>query len=286
MPAAVAVTNGGTRLKTPTALPGSAEMLTVDANGQLATQAIPSAGISGSLGSTDNALLRADGTGGATAQGSSSTLSDAGALAVNGSAASVRSYDSGGTRYVEIGENGSRPYVAGSHGNLRLINAGTTSGYIEFADTAGNVRARVNMIAAAFDAASGITMQNGRAVMGTGGSGFLDLIRSDGFAWRASAFGSYETGIISTAAGVLQITNGTSGTYRDLLLRNLTASGVIQFGSYTVATLPSSPADGQIAFASNGRKSGEGAGTGTGVFVYSDGGTWYDNINTSSVVAA
>lgn len=39
-----------------------------------------SAGISGSTGSTDNAILRADGTGGTTIQGSGVTISDAGII--------------------------------------------------------------------------------------------------------------------------------------------------------------------------------------------------------------
>ena len=48
-------------------------------------------------------------------------------------------------------------------------------------------------------------------------------------------------------------------------------------GTYTVAGLPASPVFGvgAMAFASNGRKVGEGAGSGTGVEVYySGGGIW------------
>lgn len=42
---------------------------------------------------------------------------------------------------------------------------------------------------------------------------------------------------------------------------------------YTVAKLPHGT-EGQISFASNGRKVGEGPGTGTGVRVYFSGGIW------------
>ena len=46
---------------------------------------------------------------------------------------------------------------------------------------------------------------------------------------------------------------------------------------YTVAGLPSTGSSGQFAFASNGRKPGEGAGSGTGVPVFfnSATGTWF-----------
>jgi len=50
----------------------------------------------------------------------------------------------------------------------------------------------------------------------------------------------------------------------------------IPFGSspYTVASLPIDVSVGQIAYASNGRKNGEGAGSGTGVLVFRDGTAW------------
>lgn len=47
--------------------------------------------------------------------------------------------------------------------------------------------------------------------------------------------------------------------------------------SYTVAALPATAATGQFAWASNGRKIGEGSGSGTGVPVYFNGATsqWF-----------
>jgi hypothetical protein len=44
--------------------------------------------------------------------------------------------------------------------------------------------------------------------------------------------------------------------------------------SYTVANLPTNVVEGQIAFATNGRKTGEGAGSGTGVLVIRDNANW------------
>jgi hypothetical protein len=46
-------------------------------------------------------------------------------------------------------------------------------------------------------------------------------------------------------------------------------------GNYLVANLPSkNPLPGQTAYATNGRKVGEGAGAGTGVPVYFSNGAW------------
>lgn len=57
-----------------------------------------------------------------------------------------------------------------------------------------------------------------------------------------------------------------------------------QVPTFKVANLPS-PTVGRIAFASNGRKSGEGAGAGTGVQVYADGTAWR-RVSDDTTVAA
>lgn len=48
--------------------------------------------------------------------------------------------------------------------------------------------------------------------------------------------------------------------------------GTVKHGRYTVSTLPSSPGEGAQAYATNGRKTGEASGSGTGVPVYYSGG--------------
>lgn len=58
----------------------------------------------------------------------------------------------------------------------------------------------------------------------------------------------------------------------------------IKSGTFTVATMPAA-GDGYIAFASNGRKTGEGAGAGTGVLAYRDGGNWYRPADDSVLAA-
>lgn len=56
-------------------------------------------------------------------------------------------------------------------------------------------------------------------------------------------------------------------------------------GTLTVAALPSNANPGQTAYASNGRKAGEGAGAGTGVPVYYSNGAWRV-YSTDAAVAA
>jgi hypothetical protein len=55
--------------------------------------------------------------------------------------------------------------------------------------------------------------------------------------------------------------------------------------SFTVANLPASPPAGSIAYASNGRKTGEGAGAGTGIPCYFSSSNWR-RYSDDSVVAA
>jgi hypothetical protein len=60
--------------------------------------------------------------------------------------------------------------------------------------------------------------------------------------------------------------------------------GTVRMPVYTVANLPAATA-GATAFASNGRKNGEGVGLGTGVLVFNDGTAWRA-CDTGATVAA
>ena len=55
--------------------------------------------------------------------------------------------------------------------------------------------------------------------------------------------GSASTGIYENAAGVLEINNGTAGTYRDLKLRNLIQT---EYSQLTEMTAPSAPATNSV----------------------------------------
>jgi len=73
---------------------------------------------------------------------------------------------------------------------------------------------------------------------------------------------------------------GTMVDVLELQYGRIRAKVPVESPVYTVATLPSGVSAGATAYASNGRKSGEGAGAGTGVPVYWGGAAWltyYDN---------
>lgn len=65
----------------------------------------------------------------------------------------------------------------------------------------------------------------------------------------------------------------------------ITAGVPVRMPVYTVAGLPGVSVAGDTAFASNGRKNGEGVGSGTGVMVFSDGTAWRA-CDTGATVAA
>jgi hypothetical protein len=72
-----------------------------------------------------------------------------------------------------------------------------------------------------------------------------------------------------------------NSTDNNFITQNVTPN----VGTYTVANLPTDVLAGQTAYASNGRKNGEGAGSGTGVMVFRDGSAWRA-CDTGATVAA
>ena len=74
--------------------------------------------------------------------------------------------------------------------------------------------------------------------------------------------------------------NGSLTQPWQLWMNNIHLLLKLQGQSFTVASLPNGTYSSQSAFASNGRKSGEGAGAGTGIPAWWDGTMWrtfYDN---------
>lgn len=67
----------------------------------------------------------------------------------------------------------------------------------------------------------------------------------------------------------------TGSISRDFVkyLQNL-ETRISQYAPFKVVQLPTNPGEGSIAFATNGRKQGEGAGAGSGVPVYYSNGFW------------
>lgn len=84
-----------------------------------------------------------------------------------------------------------------------------------------------------------------------------------------AADGTIDTGLRRSAAGVVQVNNGTAGTLRDLSLRALTASESITLGIKTIATLPSA------ASSSGQRYQVSDSATIANRIAFSNGSAWY-----------
>lgn len=120
------------------------------------------------------------------------------------------------------------------------LRNGVASLYIGSGASTGLSHAAAGKVALGFNGgtedAIGISIQQ-NSVFGWGGYG-------------SATTGSIDTGFARSAAGVVQINNGTAGTFRDLKLRNLIASGgVVTLASFTVSTLPSASTSGAGAMA-------------------------------------
>lgn len=84
------------------------------------------------------------------------------------------------------------------------------------------------------------------------------------------------------------IVSDASSTWREVFRTNGVNpqfTGSPRLPLYPVGALPNSPGAGAIAFASNGRKPGEGSGGGTGVEVFYDGARWISVCSGSQVAA-
>lgn len=67
---------------------------------------------------------------------------------------------------------------------------------------------------------------------------------------------------------------------------SISIDGLLKVKSFTVATLPTSASVGTIVYATDGRKNGEGAGSGTGVLVFFDANDDWCAVDTGTPVAA
>lgn len=104
------------------------DVLTVQADGSVAFETPAAAGIGGSTGSTDNAILRADGTGGSTLQSSPVRIADDGDIVINSNtefdaSAGVWGFGRAGTYNSSFlaGETGSGFRFSGGWGHLKAI---------------------------------------------------------------------------------------------------------------------------------------------------------------------
>jgi hypothetical protein len=133
---------------------------------------------------------------------------------------------------------------------------------------------------------------NDGMALGTSSLGWADLHGATGFVWNianGNAVVTHSSGVFTVSTGDWRITTAgtnaasavTVGGTQTLTAKTLTAPVLT---SYVVASLPAGSA-GALAFASNGRKNGEGGGAGTGVLVFFDGTNWCA-CDTGATVAA
>lgn len=109
----------------------------------------------------------------------------------------------------------------------------------------------------------------------------ITLINSVGIAWSSTTAigGAADLSFTRNAANTGQLGDGGSNALGSLLLANITASGVVGLGVYTVATLPSASANAsRIATVTDSSVTANGSAvTGGGsnrVMVFSNGITW------------
>jgi hypothetical protein len=101
------------------------------------------------------------------------------------------------------------------------------------------------------DGSSMFYMMYAGAIIWASGSGGACSIANDRlFKWSSStqAIGTPDLGLGRNAAGVAEVNNGTNGSYRDIKARTFISDTTVRLKGYTVATLPASPAQGDMAY--------------------------------------
>jgi hypothetical protein len=223
-----------------------------------AIDAIDSGGIGGSTGSTDNRVLRSDGTGGATLQASPVTIDDSGNVTGVAGLSTVANSGSG-TSAAVVQQNGLgrvlqliRNNGGASQNTLECLSQSTT---VFFVNRDGFVNTTQAYSSSRYNSPQYQT--GNEASTGWGSTGFNSKVIT----------GWCDSTVVATFS--------VSG----LALTNLTASGTVSVGTYTVSTLPSAAANaGRFAQVTDSNSTTNGntvAGGGSNrVPVFSDGTNW------------
>lgn len=141
--------------------------------------------------------------------------------------------------------------------NTGYLFTGTSGGGMWYAAATNHVSLGANSASPGVVLAPGVTTLSDAGGGGTGGfrisvTGSNQLTSTGSLRWANSGANNYsgtiDTGISRSAAGVVQINNGTAGTLRDLSARNIISGGVVRLQGYTVATLPLLPVIGDMAY--------------------------------------
>lgn len=212
--------------------------------------------IGGSVGSTDNQLVRSDGAGGSTVQATGITVDDSNNV----------------TGVAAITASGAVTVPAGSSSSPGLVisqpSGSTVNGF--FSHSPPSVSLAINSVPIIqFNGSTYINIHSS-VNMGFSGGGTATNVNAD-IGWGRSA------------AGMLEINDGnfsgTKGTFRDLKLRDLISTRLICAGTYTVGTLPSAAANAyKFATVSDSSVTTFGstvsAGGSSKVMVFSNGSNW------------
>lgn len=173
------------------------------------------------------------------------------------------------------GNNFVRVSAAGSGNQTEAIGVGANASGILISDNRFTGNSRMT---------NGITIQPGASNIYIGPNHFTGIISNSVFSSSTSPSVVVYGGMSNVGVG-MDAANKVFGFLR-------TADNIFQsqnvmpgVSTYTVAGLPTNVQANQIAYASNGRKNGEGAGSGTGVMVFRDGTAWRA-CDTGATVAA
>jgi hypothetical protein len=189
-----------------------------------------SGGIGGSTGATDNAILRADGTGGATLQNSGVTISDnSEVLIVSGGVSAkplcVRAAASQTGNLQEWQNSAGTLLACISSGGELLLGGAAALG----------LAARIN---------GSVDFLSGTSIVGRVSSQFGFHLGATPINFASSAINFPDTQVRRNTAGVVEINNGTAGTFRDLIVRNLRMSAP----TLVPASASATGSEGQIAW--------------------------------------
>jgi hypothetical protein len=157
-----------------------------------------------------------------------------------------------------------RVSAAGTGDQAQAVDVGATCSGINISDNrfVGNSRMT-----------NGISINNGVSNIYVGPNHFSGILSNSVFSNSTSASVVIWGGLGNQGVGV-NAANKVFGFLRTT--DNIFQSQNVMPGvsTYTVANLPTDVVANQIAYASNGRKNGEGSGAGTGVLVFRDGTAW------------
>jgi hypothetical protein len=270
------------------------------------TLTIANTGLGGSTGSTDNRILRSDGTGGATVQASAVTIDDSGNISGIGTVSASGIISTSATR-VDVFESNHGLWVSGGillrfGGSGVLVHNGSglmvrPTDFIGFSSTSTLSSPSVDVAmyrnstgpSAEIRAAGGLIVNNAagsaNAALACGAitaSGKISASGNGGDVIRWIRPGLCDFGLGDANGDSVRLYNNGAAT--DLLrihgtTRIITAYGALNVGTYTVATLPSAAANaGALAQVTDSSVTTNGstvAGSGSNrVPVFSDGTTW------------